>query len=80
MAHFAELNEHNIVTRIIVINNLELIDNGVESEEKGLAFCNSHYGGKWVQTSYNSNFRGKYAEIGDTFNNLLNIFENTNGI
>jgi len=67
MAHFAELNENNVVTQVIVVNNDELLDNGVESEAKGVAFCQSLLGGNWVQTSYNANFRGKYAGIGDTY-------------
>jgi len=43
----------------------------VESEEKGMDFCKSLYGAdtNWVQTSYNGSFRGKYAGIGDTYEN-----------
>ena len=82
MAHFAQLDENNVVTQVIVINNNELLtqkvatsDDGyisvstVESEKKGIEFCQSLYGAdtRWVQTSYNGNFRGKYAGIGDTY-------------
>jgi hypothetical protein len=67
MAHFAELNENNVVTQVIVVHNNELLDNGVESEAKGIAFCQSLFGGTWVQTSYNANFRGKYAGIKDIY-------------
>ncbi len=82
MAHFAQLDENNVVTQVIVINNNELLtqkvatsDDGyisvstVESEKKGIEFCQSLYGAdtKWVQTSYNGSFRGKYAGIGDTY-------------
>lgn len=82
MAHFAQLDENNVVTQVIVINNNELLtqkiatsDDGyisvstVESEKKGIEFCQSLYGAetRWVQTSYNGSFRGKYAGIGDTF-------------
>jgi hypothetical protein len=65
MAHFAELDENNVVTNVIVVHNNELLDeNGNESEQKGIDFCVAHYGGTWVQTSYNGNIRKKYAGIG----------------
>jgi hypothetical protein len=67
MAHFAELNENNVVTQVIVVHNNELLDNGVESEAKGIAFCQSLFGGNWIQTSYNANFRGKFAGVGDIY-------------
>ena len=44
MAHFAQLDDNNIVTQVIVVANEELLDNGVESEEKGIAFCKSLFG------------------------------------
>jgi len=84
MAHFAQLDENNVVVQVIVINNTELLtqkvvttDEGyinvstVESEQKGVEFCKSLYGAdtNWVQTSYNGSFRGKYAGIGDTYAN-----------
>ena len=67
MAHFARLDENNVVTEVIVVHNNELLDeNGQESEAQGIAFCQSLYGAdtRWVQTSYNANFRGCYAGIG----------------
>ena len=70
MAHFAELNLDNIVTRVVVIdNNNCLDDNGNESESVGISFCRSLYGNdtNWAQTSYNSSFRGNYAGIGMTY-------------
>ena len=84
MGHFAMLDENNVVTQVIVINNNELLTqkiatseegyisvSTVESEKKGIEFCQSLYGAdtRWVQTSYNGNFRGKYAGIGDKFEN-----------
>lgn len=74
MAHFAQLDENNVVTQVIVVSNDVLVDNGVEREELGVQFCESHFGGKWVQTSYNANFRGKYAAIGDTYDPAANVF------
>jgi hypothetical protein len=61
MAHFARL-ENNIIREIIVINNEVLKDeNGVEQESIGAQFCADTFGGEWKQTSYNGNFRGRYA-------------------
>ena len=52
MAHFAQLDDNNIVTQVIVVGNGELLDeNGVEQEIKGIAFCQSLLGGNWKQTS-----------------------------
>ncbi len=69
MAHFAQIDDNNIVIQVIVIHNNELLDNGVESETKGVAFCKSLYGEntRWVQTSYNSKFRKNYAGIGFSY-------------
>ena len=67
MAHFAELDANNIVLRVIVVHNNELMDNGQESEAKGIAFCQSLFGGTWKQTSYNGNIRKNYAGIGFSY-------------
>lgn len=65
MAHFAQLNEYDIVQQVIVVNNNELLDeNGYERESNGIEFCESLLGGTWVQTSYNGNFRKNFAGIG----------------
>ena len=67
MAHFAQLDENNVVLQVIVVNNSELLDeNGQESEERGVAFCKSLFGVNtlWVQTSYNGTFRGSFAGQG----------------
>jgi len=79
MAHFAELDENNVVLRVIVVHNNELIDkNGVESEAKGIAFCQSLFGAntRWVQTSYNGNFRKRYAGIGSFYDAKNDAFIN----
>lgn len=73
MAHFAQL-ENNIVTQVIVVHNNELLDNGVESEAKGIAFCQSLFGGTWIQTSYNGNIRKNYAGIGYTYDSTRDAF------
>ena len=68
MAHFAQLDDNNIVTQVIVVGNGELLDeNGVEQESKGIAFCQSLLGGNWKQTSFNANIRKNYAGIGYTY-------------
>ena len=76
MAHFAQLDENNIVLQVIVVHNNELLDNGVESEAKGIAFCQSLFGANtiWKQTSYNANFRGTYAGIGYTYDPINDVF------
>ena len=74
MAHFAELDENNFVKQVIVINNNELLDEqGNESEAKGVVFCQTLFGGNWVQTSYNAHFRKHFATIGSFYNSELDI-------
>jgi hypothetical protein len=68
MAHFAELDENNVVLRVVVIKNRDTADvYGVEKEHIGAAFCEKLFGGTWVQTSYNGNMRKRFAGIGMTF-------------
>lgn len=77
MAHFAELNADNKVLRVIVVGNPDCLDeNGQESEAIGIAFCQSLFSAdsRWVQTSYNGNMRGKYAGIGDTYDEQRDAF------
>lgn len=75
MAHFAELDQNNVVTRVIVVNDNCLKDeNGIENEELGSANLESIYGGKWIQTSYNNNIRVHYAAIGFSYNQELDAF------
>ena len=76
MAHFARL-ENNIVQQVIVVNN-EVLENKEfpQSEPFGIAFCKETFGTdtEWLQTSYNGNFRGKYAGNGDTYDPILDEF------
>jgi hypothetical protein len=75
MAHFAQLDENNVVTQVIVVSNNELLDaSGVEREEMGIGFCQRLFGGNWKQTSYNHNLRKRYAGIGYTYNAELDAF------
>jgi hypothetical protein len=78
MAHFAELDGNNKVLRVIVVHNDVITLDGVENEQLGKDFCNTLFGGTWIQTSYNNNFRGKYAGKGDFYDPELDVF--TEGI
>lgn len=75
MAHFAELDNTNTVTRVIVVDNNDILDaDGNESEEVGKQFCQQFGAGPWVQTSYNGNFRKNYAGIGSTYDPVRDAF------
>ena len=68
MAHFAEIDENNVVTRVIVVSNDDCGGGDYpESDAIGAAFCTNLLGGTWKQTSYNNNFRVRYAGAGYTF-------------
>ena len=77
MAHFAQLDENNIVTQVIVVGNDDTSDiNGVEVEEIGIAFCKKIFGANtnWKQTSYNNNMRVRFAGIDYSYNAKLDAF------
>jgi hypothetical protein len=75
MAHFAELDENNIVLRVIVVGDGDCKDDGGdESETVGAAFCNCLFGGVWKQTSYNARIRKNYAGIGYVYDEALDAF------
>lgn len=77
MAHFAQLDEQNKVTQVIVVSN-ETVNNlpFPESEPLGIEFCKALCGQNtiWKQTSYNANFRKNYAGVGYTFDPVLDAF------
>ena len=75
MAHFAEI-ENGIVNNVIVVSNDDCGGgNFPESEQVGKAFIASlGIAGDWLQTSYNSNFRGTYAGIGWTYDAINDVF------
>jgi hypothetical protein len=77
MAHFAKLDENNVVLEVVVVNNNELIDeNGQETEAKGIDFLVNWSGGytNWKQTSYNGKFRKNYAGIGFSYDQARDAF------
>lgn len=76
MAHFAKLDENNIVLDVVVVNNDVLLDeSGQENEQKGIDFLTSitNYP-LWKQTSYNGTVRKNYAGIGYTYDTVLDAF------
>jgi hypothetical protein len=74
MAHFAKLDENNIVLEVNVVNNDAL--NASNEEASGIAFLTEWSGGysNWKQTSYNGNIRKNYAGIGFTYDVGRNAF------
>jgi hypothetical protein len=77
MAHFAWLDNDNKVFQVSVVNNDDIQNlDFPESEAVGVAYLTSVHGSgtTWKQTSYNANFRGKYAGIGDTYDATLDEF------
>ena len=86
MAHFAKLNQENIVIAVNVVHNNELLVDGVESEQKGIDFINNllKTNDTWKQTSYNTHggvhkldgtpLRKNYAGIGYTYDETRDAF------
>lgn len=76
MAHFAQLDDTNTVLQVIVVHNNELMIDGIESEDKGIIFCQSLYSANsvWKQTSYNGNIRKNYAGIGYVYDSDRDAF------
>jgi hypothetical protein len=79
MAHFAQLDENNTVIQVVVVHNNELLDDGTESESKGITFCQSIFGidTVWKQTSYNGSFRKNFAGVGFKYDALRDAFLET---
>jgi hypothetical protein len=76
MAYFAKLNENNVVLEVNCVHDNELLQDGVESEAKGIQFLVNWSGGytNWKQTSYNGNIRKNYAGIGFTYDSARDAF------
>jgi hypothetical protein len=68
MAHFAELDDNNLVLRVLVVPN--------EQEHRGQEFLADDLGlgGRWIQTSYNGNIRGRFAGPGYTYDPTVDVF------
>lgn len=77
MAHFAKLDENNIVIDVNVVDNEHLLDsNGIEHESLGIAFLTIWSNGysNWKQTSYNRTFRKNYASVGYKYDPIKDAF------
>jgi len=78
MAHFAEVNSYGLVLRVVVIDNNDVNANGGDqslgAEEAVKKIVPFTSGSRWVQTSYNNNFRKQYAGIGYMFDSTKNKF------
>jgi hypothetical protein len=66
LAHFAELDENNIVTRVLVTDN--------SFPNEGYDWLVENLGGTWVKTSYNATIRKNYAGIGFSYDAELDAF------
>lgn len=66
MAHFAELDENNIVQRVLVTDN--------DYPGEGYEWLMETFGGRWVQTSYNATIRKNFASIGFVYDETLDAF------
>jgi len=68
MAHFAKINENNYVVNVIVVPD--------EQEHRGEEYLNEiGLEGRWIQTSYNNNIRGRFAGTGMFYNEETDMFE-----
>lgn len=78
MAHFAKLDENNVVLEVHVVNNDDVGNLPFpESEAVGIAFLTAWAQGEvfnWKQTSYNGNFRTNYAAIGGVYDSERDAF------
>lgn len=66
MAHWAELDKNNNVIRVIVGDNT--------MPNEGYDWIIDNLGGRWIQTSYNNNFRKNFAGIGFTYDEQKDAF------
>jgi len=71
MAHFAQIDDSNIVTQVIVVS-----DSDAPDEAAGIAFCKELLGPdtNWVQTSYNNNIRHRFAGKGMEYDAVNDVF------
>lgn len=77
MAHFAQLDENNVVLQVIVVGNDDINNLPFpESEPLGVQFLTNWSGGytNWKQTSYNNNFRKNYAAVGGVYDPVRDAF------
>lgn len=68
MAHWAELDDNNIVIRVVVT------DNNDPAGDEGYSWLLNNLGGRWMQTSYNHRIRKQFAGIGFFYNESADVF------
>lgn len=68
MAHWAELDDNNIVLRVLVG------DNNDPAGDEGYQWLIDNLGGRWIKTSYNGNIRYNYAGVGFTYDPIDEAF------
>jgi hypothetical protein len=68
MAHFAEIDENNVVLRVLVT------DNNDTNGDEGYQWLVDTFGGRWIKTSYNGNIRRIFAGKGMTYNEETDAF------
>ena len=68
MSHWAEIDENNIVLRVTVG------DNNDPAGDEGYSWLINNLGGRWIQTSYNANFRKNFAGVGMIYDEELDEF------
>lgn len=80
MAHFAKLDEDNVVLEVLVVNNEDILDSsGTEIEQIGITLLTDITGhSSWKQTSRHANFRKQYAAIGYKYDNDKDVFYDPN--
>ena len=71
MAHFAKLDENNVVLEVVIVNN-----NDAKTEQDGIDFLITLYGGYngWKQCSYNNGIRKQFPSKGYTYNMEFDVF------
>ncbi len=76
MAHFAQIDPEGYVIRVLVVDNADITGpDGQESEALGKAFLSRLLGGgRWIQCSYNGNFRGSYPGPGFRYDAAADAF------
>jgi len=68
MSHWAEIDENNIVVRVVVG------DNNDPAGDEGYQWLIDNLGGTWIKTSYNNRIRKQYAGIGFTYDSVADVF------
>ena len=76
MAHFAELDNQNIVKRVIVISDEYANEPSPDNEQSGINYIleTLQLGGVWKQCSYNADFRAAYPGPGWTYDPIDDVF------